>query len=372
LSPEHIHIVSLDVPFPADYGGAIDIFYRIKALHELGVNITLHVFEYGRSKQEDLDKYARVIYYPRKRSFIQQLSHRPYIVQSRKSRKLLENLLKDNDPILFEGIHTTWYLEDPRIRQRLTMVRMHNLEHEYYKGLKKNASWLKKWFFRIEAAKLKNYQKNLANCSYVLAIKESDADELRKYNPHTIVLPASLPELSGSYGSVGRYALFHGNLSVPENQRAAFWIIDTLDSVLDQHFELVIAGKGPGKKLKALCEKKGVRLVANPSDSQMDRLVREAQIHVLYTPIPSGVKLKLLACLHSPGHILLNSKMLGNKAFREFCVVADEPKEYKMHFLGLKNTMLTEDEYLKRKDFLDRNFNNKQNCERILELIWHA
>jgi hypothetical protein len=369
LEHRHLHIVSLDVPFPADYGGAIDIFYRIKALHELGVQITLHVFEYGRGKQKELEKYAKVIYYRRKRGVLQQLSSRPFIVQSRKNAKLLENLLKDNHPILFEGIHTTCYLEHPEIQKRTTMVRMHNLEHEYYKGLRKNASWLKKLFFRLEAMKLENYQQILSYCTTVLAIKESDAEAIKKLNPNVRVLPASLPDLEGTFGSVGRYALFHGNLSVPENQKAAYWIMDTLDSILDQHFELVIAGKRPGKKLRVICAKKGVRLVADPSDLEMDRLVCEAQLHVLYSPVDSGVKLKLLACLHSSGHILLNSKMLGNKAFKEFCVVADDPKEYKLHFIGLRNKALTEEAFNERKKFLDTHFNNRKNCQTILELI---
>ncbi len=30
-SGEHIHLISFDVPFPADYGGVIDVFYKIKA-----------------------------------------------------------------------------------------------------------------------------------------------------------------------------------------------------------------------------------------------------------------------------------------------------------------------------------------------------
>jgi glycosyltransferase involved in cell wall biosynthesis len=297
---------------------------------------------------------------------------RPFIVQSRKNKLLLENLLKDNAPILFEGIHTCYYLEHPEIQKRFTMVRMHNLEHEYYKGLKKNASLAKKIFFKMEAAKLENYQWILSKCSHILTIKEDDADQLRSLNQNVSVLPASIPDLKGEYGSVGRYALFHGNLSVPENIKAVHWIIETLDSVLDQHFELIIAGKNPGKKLRSYCEKKRVKLIANPNAQQLDKLVRGAQIHVLYTPVPSGVKLKLLACLHSPGHILMNSKMLGNKAFLPFCVLADNPKDYKMHFIGLKNKLLTQDEFETRSVFLHEHFNNAKNCELILKLIEHA
>jgi hypothetical protein len=290
-------------------------------------------------------------------------------VESRKNKQLLINLKKDVAPILFEGIHTCVYLEDPEIQKRFTIVRMHNLEHEYYKGLKKNASFLKKLFFKLEAYKLERYQSILQQAKHILAIKESDATQLLKWNSRVSVLPASIPETNGKYGEVGRYALFHGNLSVPENVQGALWVIDTLDSLIDQNFELIVAGKNPGKKLKAVCEKAGVKLFANPSQDHLDQLIQEAQVHVLYTNVSSGVKLKLLACMHSSGHILLNEKMLGNDAFSEFCVVANTPKDYKMHFIGLQNKVLDRDEFDRRENFLDKHFNNKVNCSMIVKLI---
>jgi hypothetical protein len=58
------------VPFPADYGGAIEEFYKIKSLHAAGVKIYLHCFVYsGRTKQKELEKYCeQVFYYERKRT----------------------------------------------------------------------------------------------------------------------------------------------------------------------------------------------------------------------------------------------------------------------------------------------------------------
>ena len=65
-----LHIVSFDVPFPPNYGGIIDVFYKIKALSELGVEIYLHAFEYKTGKSEELEKICKkVYYYPRKTSY---------------------------------------------------------------------------------------------------------------------------------------------------------------------------------------------------------------------------------------------------------------------------------------------------------------
>lgn len=371
MTKRKLHIVSLDVPYPADYGGAIDIFYRLKALHALGFEITLHVFEYGRGKQSELERYAKVIYYSRKRSLFHLLSSRPFIVQSRKSTKLLENLRMDNAPILYEGIHTTWSLEYEDIQKRITFVRMHNLEDEYYRGLRKNASFLKKLFFQQEMVKLKKYQQILKHSTHILAIKEADIPQLKKFNPNVHLLPASIPDLPGKFTQVKRYALFHGNLSVPENIHAAKWIIHALKSVLDPSFPLVIAGKNPGKKLQRFCEMNGVRLESNPSELKLDQLIQEAQIHVLYTAVPSGVKLKLLACLHSSGHLLVNEHMLSGESLHPFCTVANTSKEFKIHFLGMMNSIISEEEFNARSKFIKTHFNNQLNCTIISNLISH-
>ena len=59
MSSKQLHIISFDVPFPADYGGVIDVFFKIKALHKADVKIILHCFEYGRLPQVELRKFFR-------------------------------------------------------------------------------------------------------------------------------------------------------------------------------------------------------------------------------------------------------------------------------------------------------------------------
>lgn len=344
------------------------MFYRIKALHDLGFQLTIHVYEYGRGKQTELNKYGKVIYYTRKKNIFQLFSDRPLIVQSRRSKKLLENLRKDSEPILFEGIHTCWPLEMEDIQNRTTLVRMHNLEEDYYKELSKNASFFKRLYFKEESRKLKKYRKILSKASHVLAIKESDSQKLLPINPNTIVLPASFPEIEGKYQVVKPFALFHGNLSVAENEKAVLWLIKVLNPIADPNFPLIIAGKNPSKRLLAVCNKYGIKLYVNPYDDQLEDLIQTAQIHVLYTSVPSGIKLKLLACVYSSGHILVNREMLTGTDLDNFCVVADDAKDYKMHFLGLKNKKLSNEEFIQREKYIRQNFDNEHNC-RIIEDI---
>ena len=50
-----INIVSFDIPYPPDYGGVIDIYYKIKALNSVGIKIYLHCFYYGRKRSFRLE-----------------------------------------------------------------------------------------------------------------------------------------------------------------------------------------------------------------------------------------------------------------------------------------------------------------------------
>jgi hypothetical protein len=369
LTETQLHIVCLDVPFPPDYGGAIDMYYRIQALKKLGFKLTLHIFEYGRGKHKELEALGEMHYYKRRRSIWQMFSRRPFIVQSRKNKQLLDRLLLDNSPILFEGIHTTWYLEHPEIKKRTTLVRMHNVEHEYYKSLGKQSSFLKRIFYQVEATKLKNYQSILGHCSAVLAIKEEESDRLQTLNPKVHVLPASFPELEGKFIPTKRYALFHGNLSIPENIHAAVHLIKTLSGVINPEFGLIIAGKNPSKKLAKLCNSNNVLLIANPSEKKLEQLIQEAHIHVLHTENASGIKLKLLSCLYSSGHILVNPKMVQGTPLADFCVIYEDAKDLKINFLGLRNSSLSEDEFEKRKAYIQTYFNNTQNCLLIKRIL---
>ena len=56
----HLHVVAFDVPYPANYGGVIDVFYRIKALVEAGIKVHLHCFQYGRPAAAVLDRCHEV------------------------------------------------------------------------------------------------------------------------------------------------------------------------------------------------------------------------------------------------------------------------------------------------------------------------
>jgi hypothetical protein len=328
---KHLHIISFDVPYPANYGGVIDVFYKLKNLHKAGVKIILHCFEYGRGEQKELEKYCeKVYYYKRNTSFINQLSSTPYIVKSRASEALMDNLLKDNDPILFEGLHTCYYINDERLATRFKIYRESNIEHHYYFHLAHSeTNLIKRLYFIAEAKKLYAFQKHLLYADLMLVVSTDDQEYLQQYFPKSNI--RYLPSFHAFNGlkikeGKGDYILYHGNLQVAENAKALVYLIEQVFSKINH--SVIIAGLNPGKEIyNQVKNHKNIRVVANPTDVEMNVLVENAHIHCLYTHQPTGLKLKLLNVLYSGRFCICNEDMLAGTSLQNACIVKNSPKE---------------------------------------------
>lgn len=372
-SEPNLHIVSFDVPYPPDYGGVIDVFYKIKVLHKLGVKIILHCFDYGRGRPDELNKYcSKIYYYPRKTGWKSQLSLHPYIVISRANHKLLENLAADPYPILFEGLHTTAFLNHPALAGKIKIYRESNIEHQYYLHLAKATHQpLKKAFFIIEAYKLWLYQSKLKHAQIMLVVSQADADYLTRKFPQNKVI--YLPSFHGNEKvhieeGFGKYALFHGNLSVPENEGAAIFLIEKVFSGLE--YPLIVAGKNPSAELARLIDKTpNVNLIANPDQATMEKLIREAHLHVLYTFQPTGLKLKLLNTLFQGRHCLVNKHMLAGTGLHSLCHIADTPDNFRSVVLELAQKPFSREEIQKRESFFDFHYNDERSAKTLLDLL---
>lgn len=366
----HLHIISFDVPYPANYGGVIDVFYRVKALSEAGVKVHLHCFEYGRGEQEVLNRCHAVKYYKRDTSFAKQLSLTPYIVNTRCSEALIQSLLKDDYPILCEGLHTTAVLLDKRLKDRRIYVRAHNIEHDYYRGLGCSEHWgWKKLFYFAEAWKLKRYEPVLKKAAGIFAISQKDAEYFAKRYTNVVLVPGfNASDSVCSETGRGAYVLYHGNLSVRENEEAAKWLIENVFSELDLH--CVLAGLNPSEKLKKLADKySNVTLVPNPEDAEMIDLLRQAQVNLLVTQQPTGLKLKLLNALYNGRFCLVNSDMVKGTSLEDLCVVADEPAQMIAEIRRLMEEDFTENDIEARDNHMRQLYDNEANARRIIEAI---
>lgn len=327
---KNLHIICLDIPFPADYGGAIDMFYKIRQLHEAGVIITLHCFQYGdRKPSAELEKYCRVVYYyPRKTGFRGLHASLPYIISSRQHPDLLQNLLQDKAPVLFEGLHTTLLLKDAALSERIKILRAHNIESDYYLQLAKNCNRLfKKLYYYFESGRLRSYENNLQNLQHILTISMGDTLYFKKKYPeipvHFVSAFHGHENVTSKEGN-GSYCLYHGNLSVAENIRSAQFVAGVFSSL---HIPLIIAGKDPGPEIFRLV-RNNISVEANPGQQRMDQLIEDAHIHVLPSFQETGMKLKLLHALFAGRFCITNETWLAYGQELSSVLIARDETEF--------------------------------------------
>lgn len=367
----HLHIVSFDNPYPPNYGGVIDVYYKLKALHEAGVRITLHTFEYGRQPSAVLNELcSKVYYYPRKKWVNPYTSNLPYIVQTRNRHSLLQNLLLDDAPILFEGLHTCFFLNHPDLKNRLKMVRMHNIEHDYYANLQEvENNIFKKIFFRREAARLKVFEDVLHHAQLIFAISENDKNYLQQHfkQVHHITAFHSNEQITAQTGA-GSFACYHGKLSVGENDEAARFLASSVFSKTD--FQLHIAGDKPSGELKKMCMLyPNITLFECLNTEQISKKIQDAHINVLPTFQATGIKLKLINVLFQGRHVIVNKPMVANTGLEELCHLAATAEEMVRLIDELKNKPFTAEEIKRREKLLVERFSNAQNARRLIDLV---
>ncbi len=371
-SEKHINIIAFDVPYPADYGGVIDIFFKLKSFHEAGIKIHLHCFEYGRKPQDVLKKLcASVQYYPRKTAKSLLFNTLPYIVLTRTSEALKKNLLKNNYPILMEGLHSTFLLNDKDFIKRKIIVRTHNVEHDYYDSLAKvERQIFKRYYFYNEAGKLKKYEAVLKNTSAIAAISPNDTNYFSSHFKNVHYIPAFHPnEVVTSAEGKGNFAFYHGNLSVGENNEAALYLVNKVFDKLP--YRLIIAGSKPSDELiKAILGKKNIELRENLTPVQIHELIHEAQCNVLPTFQSTGIKLKLLSSLFAGRFCIVNKQMVENTGLEGLCIVGNTPEKMKEKIKEVMNKEFSKREIEKRGKVLMENFSNKRNIEKLIRLAF--
>jgi glycosyltransferase involved in cell wall biosynthesis len=373
---KHLHIIDFTVPYPADYGGVIDLFWKLPALQKAGVQIHLHCFNYGRGEQKELNKYCVSVQYYQRNTGVKGFSTSiPYIVSSRKNELLFNNLLQDDYPIFMEGVHSTYLLNDKRFKQRKKFVRIHNVEYDYYNHLAQTASsFVKKMYYLRESKLLKNYEFSMAKKATAFwGVTKKDVDVYRNELGCNNIdfLPLYLPnnwDIQIKEG-IGGYCLYQADLSVDANERAAIWLLKEVFSTME--LPLVIAGKNPSEKLEQLAHSfNHTCIVANPNEQEMQDMIAKAHINILPSYSNTGIKLKLLNALFNGRHCVVNDATVEGTGLEKLCHIANDATTMQHTIEQLFSQSFSNCEIGMRKELLNKIFNNDNNAAQQVEWIW--
>lgn len=371
---KHLHIICHTIPWPADFGGVQDIFHSIVALHNQHVKIHLHCFTKDmQASLGPLQDYCENVHlYDRKTGLLKASSKLPYIVNTRKSKALLQRLNADNFPIFIQGIHSSYVLKDLSIANRKIAIRLFNVETKYYKSLASlENNILKKAYYNSEARLLKRYEADIAKKYTMLCISDSDC------HYYKVVFDAVdaqfLPAFTGHLNvkakeGKGQYLLYQANLSVNENSAVATWLVQKIAAGLS--IPVVIAGKKPTDNLKSTVKKQtNVELIANPSEEKMLDLITNAHILMVPSYNNTGVKLKLLNALFNGRHCVTNEAGIAGSGLENLVNIAEDDESTIAVIEDLILQRFTEEEIKKRAVMLFKIYDDSKNAQTICDLL---
>jgi len=126
----------------------------------------------------------------------------------------------------------------------------------------------------------------------------------------------------------------------------------------------------PSKSLVKLVDNiANVTLVANPSDQEMSQLISSAQVNILVTFQPTGLKLKLLNALFNGRFCLVNPGMVFGTELGELCDIGTNNSELRQKVAELMHQTFDEQRLSYRREKLLQYYSNKENCTRMLNLL---
>jgi hypothetical protein len=280
--------------------------------------------------------------------------------------------LKDDYPILFDGIQTTLLLGHQALSERLKAVRIHNIEHKYYRTLERfEKDIFKKLYYKTESVKLRRYESILKKAETILTVSDTDQEYFNSKFHNSVLIPSFHPyDRTECLTGLGDFILYHGDLSVNENVAVSEFLITGVFSEVP--YKCIIAGKNPPERLAGMIKShSNISLISNPDDQIMKGLIRDAHINLLPTKAVNGLKLKLLLSLFSGRHCLVNNTTVKGSGLEILCSIANTADEMIRMIHNLMYIPFSEEMIAERERILSQNNDNIKNSEKLVKAIFH-
>ncbi len=372
----YLHIVCLEAPCPADHGAAIDMMNRIKAFHKKGIKIHLHYFKCNHcGASKELESYCQTIQSYERKDALDCLSlNTPSFVNTRCNKTLVDNLNKDNHPVLLEGLHTTGIIGDISQNGRKICVRMHNEEAAHYRELARcTSNPARKTYYIAESVLTRKYTASLPDGCMYACMSSEDKEYFEEKGLSQVQLIPGFPDWQtvDCPTGVGSLCLFQGNLAEAENEKAALWLLCNVFNKVRVPF--VIAGKNPSKSLEkaaGLCQ--NTCLVANPGEAEMTDLIQKAHINILprLSKYSTGAPMKLLHALFKGRHCVTTPAMVEGTTLKEACHIGTSAGSLAAIISQLYYLPFEEEEIKLRKNLLEETYNNDKNIGLFIDYLW--
>ena len=274
INNKSILIVVGFIPFSAIFGGAIDVWERIKGLHHLGYNIDLIVTDKVEPTKQQLDEignYVNQFYFVKRQNKIWQLAGN--LPLQYLSRLGLQNIIIDNsyDLLILESEFCWAITKNKTVKYNKLVVRVHNIESYYFKMLGKSSKSIKeKVYYKIESVKIKNLSKMVFNqADRLWFISKDDILVVNQPNKSVFMpLPINDDFVQPKSKSTNN-VVFMGSLFMQNNTFGLDWYLQKvhpflIDKIPNYHFYIIGSLKEENQYIKQkYSHLKNVTLVIN-------------------------------------------------------------------------------------------------------------
>ncbi|MGB6301169.1 MAG: glycosyltransferase [Rivularia sp. (in: cyanobacteria)] len=362
-----ITLVCHDIPYPAIHGGRIDMWRRIKAFAQIGIELQLICwFDKIPQRQEvaEIKKYVDSTYFiPFKHDLcstgyrLLNLLRYPLEVTSRlvvgEQLDRLVSKVRAFKPHLvwLDGIHGGDVASKLSRHFDIPIVtRCHNIEHLYYQRLFTSAIGTSKLKRFLSVSHLETYEKSLLKDS--LLFYDISAEDLKFWKSHGFKNGRYLPPLMEFYQSrnqdkfqqkidVNRQydVVFLGNLYSNNNVAGIIWFLtQVLPEIRTQipNIKVLIAGAKPINKIRQLCEDiDGVDLSINPPSS--NEIYNSGRVLINPVLTGSGVSIKSLEMLMAGKPIVSTPQGIAGLPLnvREYFKIASDKQSFASAIVNL-------------------------------------
>jgi polysaccharide biosynthesis protein PslH len=318
--------IPIDLPCPANTGGRIDVWRRLRALREGGAEIALLSWYDARREgapsqamQSELRSVVTELFYaPITRSgseLAKRLCHLgrlPSHVASRwvsidRPAVLAWAKAFGPDAVLLDGLYggqvAMWLAQELQVP---LLYRSHNIEHQYMrKQLALQTRFKSRMGLKANLLGLESFERKVMRAAQ--AVFDISVDDMAWWQQegfaHVQWLPTSVDmDFARRLASTELKdidLLYFGNLNTPNNVDAVRWLLhDVMPRVGHLGLRVVIAGSRPSAEVRHwVAETPGVVLVDSPSD--MAAVIRRARVLINPVRQSSGVNLKSVEMLFS-------------------------------------------------------------------------
>jgi hypothetical protein len=336
-----IQLISFDNPYPPNFGGVIDVFFKIQALHAIGYEIYLHCFVKEIPKEyTELEKItSQVFFYKIKQNPIYLFASTPFSILSRNDKMLLKNMEELKHPILYEGLKTTFSFDSASIKDIPKFLRLHNIEEDYFNGIAKSETKLtKKLLYYFEAKKFKQYKFIFEKCSGIFTLSVNDTSKMQLLNKKTKFIPVfhgntSIPNLS----EFGDYAFYHGDLTSSDNRKSVLFLISIFKEIKSK--KLIISSSSNQEFVnKAIGNAKNIEFVYLKNHSHLLDLFSKAHINICWSFQQSGTKLKVINSIFNSRFCIINENSIDDPVIVNLCELVHNKEALFQKIIQLFNT----------------------------------